>query len=47
VAVLFSLFRLFFLLLRIGGGFSVEVGSLWRFSDWIFGDAVSSMLVGL
>jgi hypothetical protein len=47
VAVLFSLFHLLFFFLRIGGGFSVEVGSLWRFSDWIFGDAVSSMLVGL
>jgi hypothetical protein len=42
-----SLCHLFFFFLRIGGDFSVEVGSLLRFSDRIFGDAVGSMLVGL
>jgi hypothetical protein len=37
----------FFVVLRIDGGFSVEMGSLWGFSDRIFGDVVGPMLVGL
>jgi hypothetical protein len=45
VAVLFVIFFFFFCIM--GVDFSVEVGSLLRFSDRIFGDAVGSMLVGL
>jgi hypothetical protein len=43
----FSLSFFFFFFFKNRWWFFWKVGFLWGFSDWIFGDAVGSMLVGL